>query len=609
MSGPPNSKDFLASKLEQYIARDQAPIEENTGKRAPVRTVQDVLDVIAKYVAFGGGGGGAASQQSASTASIVQYVYTCTAGQTIIQGADDNGRLLNLDSENVTVFRSSGLVPVGQYSIDPTSDKITLITPASAAEKIQVLVIVGNLSNIPTTSAFVTETFISDGVTSYFNLLSKPSATNQLFVFERGVYQKPSSYSIDSTSDPYRVVFAQPFPAGAEVSVNAFLVNAPDSVSSTQVEYNDGTGTVALSAALDAIFNSLPDGVFKTINGNVGSTVANSPSDTLTIRGDGALSTTVVGDEVILTLAPGGGSVGSASKMPPLGFYDYFEDFGLDSLAVFESNSNKISLQAFHAGVGNTPSGAAYIQAFLPTTSGIGYQSGGSNPALAGRRGLIQSLYFSGTTPTALMRSTIYGAADTASKNGSVSSVGSAKASSIRYLAASIAHNMPTGCTIELSFCGGRQSNTAPGFSGATSSQFLSSLTAGNASAYSFYFTQGTHSFWQCRITNGSTITDVATTVPVPTKAAGTFFMPELYYNPALATLAFKVGSNSWTYDSFGTLTALDEVATGWGISFGKLSGVTATTAATGTEGVIVDWVRSYVSDIGQTPVSPSFSL
>jgi hypothetical protein len=366
---------------------------------------------------------------------------------------------------------------------------------------------------------------------------------------------------------------------------------------------------VALSAALDAIFNSLPDGVFKTVNGNVGSTVANSPSDTLTIRGDGALSTTVVGDEVILTLAPGGGSVGSASKMPPLGFYDYFEDFGLEGLAVFETGSNRISLQTFHNGTNNTPSAAAYIQAFAPNSSGVSYQSGGSTPALAGRRGLIQSLYFSGTSPTAAMRSTMYGSADLASKNGSVSSVGSAKASSIRYLAASIAHNMPTGCTIELAFCTGRQSTPVAAFSGSTNSQFISGLPAGSSSSYSFYFTQGTHSFWQCRITNGSTITDVATTVPVPSKAAGTFFMPELYYNPALATMAFKVGSNSWTYDSFGSLTALDEIATGWGISFGKLSGVTATTTATGTEGVIVDWVRSYVSDVGQVTVSPSFSL
>lgn len=112
------------------------------------------------------------SRSGSITAGITSYIYTTTAGQTVISGSDDNGNTLNFTSNNVFVNVNGVMVVEAlDYTLTPTST-ITMLTALSAGDQVSVTVFA------PASSDNLTDIFDSNYLSSRLSTIYSSESLN-----------------------------------------------------------------------------------------------------------------------------------------------------------------------------------------------------------------------------------------------------------------------------------------------------------------------------------------------------------------------------------------------------------------------------------------------
>lgn len=573
----------------------------------PVRTVKDVLDIIRKFLAnssssFGGGGGGTTTVVEKQN-TLVSYEYTASGGQTAFTGADANGRILKLTEGNALVYVNGSLVSTSEYTVDSSGTRVTLDTPSTANDKIVITAINDTLNSIPTTAAFITDRFTADGVTERFPLTSKPKATNQIQVHVNGIGQDEDTYELDEVDGVVFLDFGEAFPSGYKIRVNAFLVNAPDQVVSSQVTYqNEGGFEVSLQDELDSINSrlddSLPTGTFSTILADTGSTTATTANESLTVQGGTGISTQVVGDTVLITselnliagdnieitgtlpnltiasTASGGGGGGPGVTSPASEYVDRFTDFW--------SREGSYPMEA-----SPFASGGSQTLPVSPSTVGAGTHA--QSDLDWGGIGFWEFITSTSSGDTATFISQL------ASRKDVAYDLTSKIYSAARINLSNSVANQRFGMAIA-------QGSHTKAFT------ILSTLFGNSSSCGLFLTADFSDTNYKLGFNNGGgggvNLNLEDTGLPISCKAAGAFDVVELFYDPIAGVLSCAVNGATYTHTGFAGITYIDRNSSGFQIGLTN-QGVPASSE----RGAIIDWYRHLSRYNGRDLIAPSFDL
>lgn len=244
-----------------------------------------------------------------------EYIYTLSAGQTSISGADNNGDILRYLPNYVQVHLNGILLQEGVDFTASSGLTITLVEPAELND----ILTVSAFSQVIGEGDISVETFTGNGSTVAFTLATDPVTIHNTTIFIDGVYQEKAGYTLANSV----ITFSEAPATGTsiEVLLGTKVVSRLDleglnlsTVTADSFQFNGGSGDAGTLSwntedeTLDLIVS--PDVTYQL--GQELGVVARNLSGTTLANGAVVRVTGASGDKVTVDLADSSTENGSA---------------------------------------------------------------------------------------------------------------------------------------------------------------------------------------------------------------------------------------------------------------------------------------------------------
>jgi hypothetical protein len=269
----------------------------------------------------------AATQNLSTTGTVGSSNYDATGS--VAAGSTNSGT--NTGDQNL--FSTVAVLGQSDVVADTTSDTLTLVAG----------------TNITLTTDPVTDSVTiaaAGGGAGEANTASNQGGHNELFIQKTGVDLEFRTVTSGDTS----LSFTQN-PQDLDIQVNEAAVDHDallNFVANEHIDWTSATQNISTTGTISGSnvsgTNTGDQNLWATVTGDVGSTTANTLTDTLTIAGGTNITTTIVGDTLTIDSAAGAGEANTASNQG--GASEWFiQKTGVDlEFRTFQSTGGSLSI-------------------------------------------------------------------------------------------------------------------------------------------------------------------------------------------------------------------------------------------------------------------------